>query len=111
MPTHLDLAYLYQLAAGDEAFVMELVDIFLAEVPPEMSTLAQAGASGSWPAVATTLHSIRPSFEAIGLHAPADDALAVEQAIKNGEQPFTELNAWLDQASEAVEALRAHFAR
>jgi HPt (histidine-containing phosphotransfer) domain-containing protein len=105
----LDLSYLYRLADGDEEFVRELVGVFLSETPQSLTELEIAYAEEDWTAAQRTMHSMRPSFEAIGFQALADRSLLIENGLKSGLPPVLELGTWLTEAKDCVEIMRAKF--
>lgn len=64
-----DLDLLHQHVNGNPALVQKLVEVFLRTTPPELSSLQEAGRSGSLAAAREVIHRLRPSVKMMGMHA------------------------------------------
>jgi HPt (histidine-containing phosphotransfer) domain-containing protein len=105
----LDLTYLYRLADGDEDFIQELVSVFFAETPQYLEELELAYGQENWNAAQRAMHSMRPSFEAIGFQQLAERSSLIEHGLKTGAPSHPELGTWIAEAKDCVEMLRERF--
>lgn len=71
--------------------------------------MESAYAEENWVAAQRTMHSMRPSFEAIGFHALANQSLSIENALKLGVPPLLELGTWIAEAEDCLELIRGRF--
>jgi HPt (histidine-containing phosphotransfer) domain-containing protein len=110
-PDVLDQAVVNELrdsVGGDEAFVRELVDAYLAESPGYLDALVTAAAAGDAAAVIRPAHTLKSSSSAVGAMRLAALSKQVEFAARDGrvDQPGidTMVSAWNDTVAALTAA-------
>jgi HPt (histidine-containing phosphotransfer) domain-containing protein len=102
-----DLTYLNELAGGDEAFRKEMLEIFLAEVPPALEKIPSLLEAEAWQELFATVHNLRSKLRILGLKDLNDLANQIEQDCKTGNTgPHTH-----EQAQGLIAALRGGIPR
>ena len=110
LPT-LDLATLESLRdlseSGQPDLVTELVDLFIADVPPRLKKIEAGAASGDAAAVYAQAHTIKGSAGNLGAKAMAALCLAIERPAKAGrltgtEGPIRELLAEYERVKDLL---------
>jgi two-component system sensor histidine kinase/response regulator len=81
----LDMARAIHLAGGDEALVLELLDVFLAELPGWRSGLRNALASRDPRAIARAVHPLRGALSNIAAGPACAAALQVERLARQND--------------------------
>jgi len=66
-PTLYNLAQVYELADGEEAFVERMVRSFLLHIPPTLQQIQTAAAAEQWAQVAKLVHHIKPNLVQFGV--------------------------------------------
>jgi len=74
-----DLSLLYEIADGSTEFIIESIDMFLANTPGLMKSLSQALSSRDWAAVNSTAHILKSNLGFFGM--PVSQALMQEIEI------------------------------
>jgi len=96
----LDLNYVKGIAGGNEKFLSEVIEIFIARVPEAMQKMRKNAKSGDWKATYQVLHGIKPSLVMFGgkkveklvsgtidyLNGPNVDSKKVANRIKDLEK-------------------------
>jgi len=62
----IDLTYLQEVASDNTDFMVEMIDIFLAQTPDYISILQDAIASEDLPKIAEMAHKIKPTLAFMG---------------------------------------------
>jgi HPt (histidine-containing phosphotransfer) domain-containing protein len=109
-PQILDQAVVAELRAsvdGDEAFVRELVDAYLAESPGYLDAMATAAAGGDADGVVRPAHTLKSSSAALGAMRIAELSKQVEHAAREGHIDHDAIAAARSLWSETVAALAA----
>jgi HPt (histidine-containing phosphotransfer) domain-containing protein len=103
------LAELRASVGGDEAFVRDLVNTFLAEEPANLELVAAAAARGDAEAIIRPAHTLKSSAAAIGATRLSMICKSIEFAGREGRT--ADLAALTEQArtawAQTVDALRA----
>jgi HPt (histidine-containing phosphotransfer) domain-containing protein len=82
----LDLSLLYEIADGSNEFVIESIDMFLANAPGLMESLSRALSSRDWPAAASTAHILKSNVGFFGM--PVSQGLMQEiEIMANADHP------------------------
>lgn len=101
-----------ELAEGDKAFKLELIDIFFQTVPEAMKKMQIAVREQDWEALYQTEHGAKPSFYLFGIRDSAELIEGIESRIKAKKgydeipQLLDTLESHLHNALEELEALR-----
>lgn len=85
-PEQFNLAELETIAAGDQAFILKMLETFSFSVPPFVEKMKEALAAKNLPDLSKTGHRLKPSFHYLG-RADLNQLLAT---IENGDGSRTE---------------------
>lgn len=95
---------LFELAEGDEAFVRELLSIYLEQSVKQLASIRAAHGSGNSAALARAAHSLLGASVNIGASAVAETCRAIERrALAGLPVPHTTV----DEVAEALRLVRA----
>jgi HPt (histidine-containing phosphotransfer) domain-containing protein len=75
------------LGDGDPAIVVEIIDLFLADLPQQLSTLREGFSAGETSVVQRLAHTIKASAATIGALALAADCETLETSAHGGVLP------------------------
>lgn len=109
-----DFSTVMETAGGDEAFLKEIVKIFLAETPDNMQGVVQGSTDGNYDQVAKIAHKLKSTFAIVGVpdgwklfneienktrKAEGDPDITdlVQQAAVLSEGVTKEFQTWLDR--------------
>jgi two-component system, sensor histidine kinase and response regulator len=109
-PDVLDLAVVAELrdsVGGDEVFVRELVDAYLAESPGHLDAMATAAAGGDATSVIRPAHTLKSSSAAVGAMRLAAISKGVEFAAREGRVDQAGIDKAKSLWTETVSALAA----
>jgi HPt (histidine-containing phosphotransfer) domain-containing protein len=109
-PEVLDQGVLDELresVGGDEEFVKELVNAYLAETPAYIDALVAAAAAGDAGAVVRPAHTVKSSSAALGALRLAATCKQVEFAAREGRVDQAGVDAARSLWAETVAALAA----
>ncbi len=107
------LLRLRELAAGDDSFVVSVIDAFLPQLATTPGALREALAAGNGAAVADLAHSLKGSAGNVGAEAVSRLSLRIEQLGRAGDlQAVPRLVDELEStAAETAQAFRAERAK
>jgi len=77
-----DLTYLRDMSKGDDAFIKDMIEIFLNDVPSAIGKMQVAFEAEEWPRVGDIAHRIKSNYMMLGMHAQQNIALKIEKDIK-----------------------------
>ena len=63
----LDLSYLDEVSGGNKEFIVEMIDMFVAQTPAQVSQLVQAIENGDYKSIASLAHKIKPTLAFVGV--------------------------------------------
>lgn len=63
----IDLKHLEELSGGNPEFIIEMIDVFLKDTPPELTLMNEALAAEDWPKLKGVVHKIKPSIAFLGI--------------------------------------------
>ncbi len=99
---YINLSYFDENFGGDQAFIEEILDIFVQEVPEKISHLATAIDTENWEQAAEIAHSIKASVKMLGLQDLYTHIVTLEkQARENPDR--TKMAQALQQATHILE--------
>lgn len=90
----INLQHLEELSGGNPDFIVEMINVFLNDTPPELSLMLQALEEKDWPRVKGIVHKIKPSIAFMGIKK-------LEATIFDTEQ-FASQNKNLEQVPDLV---------
>ena len=102
----IDLAHLRRMTLGDSGLEREVLTMFLKQTDRLLGELAALA-----PDAVALAHTLKGSARAIGAFDVADQAAALEDAIRNGGEaarPLAALDAAVNEARTAIEAFLDH---
>ena len=79
----LDLTYLNTISGGDQAFIHEMLKMFLTTTFPEMEALKQHASEGTWDLFGSTAHKMKAPIQMLGVPAVADLVFDLEHIGKS----------------------------
>jgi HPt (histidine-containing phosphotransfer) domain-containing protein len=105
------LERLREMSGGDDAFLRELVDTFLADAPGMLAEMRQALAQGDAATFRRAAHSMKSNSRDFGAKALAELCLAMETMGKEGKlegamEKLAEAEAEYGQVATALQMLR-----
>jgi PAS domain S-box-containing protein len=95
------------VATSDPAFVTDLVEQYLAQIPPVLAALQESMRRGDMTAVAEAAHGLKGSSGAIGATLVALECAAVEAAARSGRVAADGLDRLSTELARAATAMRA----
>ena len=105
-PQFIKLNHLYQLFRGKQQYVLEMLDLFLEQLPKALSKIEQYIEQGDRKGINYEAHTIKSTIKTVGLRELATIALALEccegdtwEEIKSNYEMFK------NKASNEVQAL------
>ncbi|TAE49905.1 MAG: response regulator [Bacteroidetes bacterium] len=83
----LDISYLRELAEGDDAFVREMLAIFVQNTPSDIDMLARSVASFDWPAIRHGSHKLKYPLASVGREDMVDILREMESMASESPDP------------------------
>lgn len=94
----LNFSYLIDMVGNEPAFLVELIDTFLVQIPVFITEIDKALIAENRLKISNCMHKIKPTFSYIGRNDIQDFVHQIENQVKNG---FS-----LEQISPDVEKLK-----
>ena len=82
--TSFDLAYLRSISDDNHEFLQEMLQTFVASIPPVLGEMEAAIHEKDWKKLSRLAHQIKPSFSLMGMNALRKTVSFIEE---NSEQP------------------------
>ncbi|WP_293306942.1 Hpt domain-containing protein [Pedobacter sp. UBA5917] len=79
----LDFSYLIDMVGDEPAFLIELIDTFLVQIPVFITEMDKALMSENWVKISQLAHKIKPTFSYIGRNDIKDLLHQIENPAKN----------------------------
>jgi HPt (histidine-containing phosphotransfer) domain-containing protein len=111
-----DLRYLTETMGGKKHLIKELIDVFLKQVPRDLSVLNDAVAITDYSAIRSYAHTIKSSVSIMGISALAPILNEMEELAKIGgsmdriKELNEQLNSISQQAIEEIETEKHNYA-
>lgn len=102
-----DKDYLLEQIGGSEPILMQLVDMFLGDVPNQLAALSAEIENNDFESVLSSAHSIKGSALNLGAFQFGQVGAEMEQAAKDNDAAF--LNENLSRLTAAYEAVAEVF--
>lgn len=82
--TQFDFSYLNSISDGDEEFVNRMVELFLSALPAQIDEIKKAFQDGAIATVASCLHKLKPSVQALGMQEVYNQIADLERRARAG---------------------------
>ncbi len=92
-----NLGYLLELSKNDPIFVMEIIEIFLQEIPNALEILDQAFMQKDWETLSVTAHRIKSNYMMVGMVSQQEAALQLELMTKTEDLDIARMAKLVDQ--------------
>lgn len=76
---HTDLAYLREIANGSNEFIIQMLNIFIEQVPQSLTRIETAVHNKDWQTLRTVVHKMKPSILFVGLNEIKEDVPLLEK--------------------------------
>lgn len=83
--TVIDLSYLKEVASDNVEFMVEMIDIFLAQTPEYVSILSDAVDQENWAKIAEMAHKIKPTLAFMGANDSKETMATIEARARSKE--------------------------
>ncbi|REK33715.1 MAG: response regulator [Bacteroidetes bacterium] len=83
----INLSYLKELAEGNDAFIIEMIEMFLNKTPLALDEMNENFKKQNWDELRKTAHRIKPSFGYIGLSDTQKALAEIERLSENSTEP------------------------
>lgn len=80
--TLIDLSYLQEVASDNIDFMVEMIDIFLAQTPDYVSTLNDAVDQKNWVKIAEMAHKVKPTLAFMGANEAKEKMASIESRAR-----------------------------
>lgn len=107
----LDLSYLEDITGGDEEVMLEMIHLFISDIPKQILEIKKSIEENDLRAVAANAHKLKPTLQYIGLSEAHVIVKEIEQIGKAGEGEdnihslFTKLE---EKSEEFIPALKTY---
>lgn len=81
----IDLSYLQEVANDNTEFMVEMIDIFLAQTPEYVQSLSDAVANKDFSKIAEMAHKIKPTLAFMGANKARDTMASIELRAREKE--------------------------
>ena len=78
-----DLTYLKEVSKGNDAFMLDMVDIFLTKTPETLQILEKAINQQDWEQVGFYAHKLKATYAYMGMLALKEELIKIEKSAKN----------------------------
>jgi HPt (histidine-containing phosphotransfer) domain-containing protein len=83
MAIHYNLAKVYAISDDDKDFVLQIINLFVEEVPPDLKEIKQGIKSKNYTQAYGFAHKIKPTLDLLGMDAAYEEILQIEQWTKS----------------------------
>ena len=112
MALHYNLAKVYALSDNDPEFVMQIVTLFVTEIPEDLSEIKEGIKKKDHKHAYAYAHKVKPTLDLLGLKVAFEEILQVEAWTKaEGEKKEIKetFKSIKNQVNDAVKELRKDF--
>jgi len=102
--TDLDLSLLYEIADGSNDFIVESIDMFLADVPGLFGSMEQAMADNNWADLSSSAHKLKSSLGFFGMATSQSLMQDIEIAAKASVPDTSALSSKLNEVKNILDA-------
>ena len=79
-----DLKQLEELSSGNSEFVLEIVKVFLSDVPKQLKNMKSSFNENDFNELTRIAHKLKPSIDLLGINSIAEDIRTIESYSKKG---------------------------
>ncbi|RAR75648.1 Hpt domain-containing protein [Flavobacterium aciduliphilum] len=108
MALHYNLSKVYALSDNDSDFVLQIMKVFIAEVPHDLMHLESGIEEKNYSQTYSYAHKLKPTLDLLGMEMMYDEILQIESWTKAKgkrkeiEEVFKSLKAQLDKAIKEI---------
>jgi len=106
----INLSYLNSISGGNDAFILELIDLFFEQVPDYQEMLQQYYKEKDWYNLARTAHKAKSAILMVGMESLADELKKLEENAKEEKNihEYQEIIAnFVSQSDIAIRELKS----
>ncbi len=107
----LDLSYLEDITGGDGDVMLEMINLFIDDIPQQILEIKKAVEDNDLKAVAANAHKLKPTLQYVGLSDAHEIVKELEHIGKTGEN-VSEMNSLFTKleckGDEFIPALKAY---
>jgi HPt (histidine-containing phosphotransfer) domain-containing protein len=110
----LDLSFLYEIADGSDEFIVESIDMFMAQTPQLLQEIGQGIQDANWSVTGAAAHKLKPNLGFFGMHALQQMMGEIEGMAKSGipdsiaiSQKFNTAKGMIDENLIKLEHIKA----
>lgn len=100
----IDLSYLTEVASGNTEFIVEMIDIFLAQTPGHVKELTAAVEVKEWKRIAELAHKIKPTLAFMGVES-AKEVMAEIEKDARGENNYEGIVLKINQMQDVFKTI------
>lgn len=82
MALHYNLAKVYAICEDDQEFVMQIIQLFINEVPEDLEKIKEGIALKNYEFAYSYAHKIKPTLDLLGMENAFDEILQIEKWTK-----------------------------
>ncbi len=108
MAIHYNLAKIYAISDDDKDFVLQIINLFIEEVPVDLKQIKEGIKSKNHAYAYGFAHKIKPTLDLLGMESAFEEILQVEQWTRDKgkkkeiEEIFKSLSSRIDSALSEV---------
>lgn len=102
----IDMGYLEQVAKGNIAFMLEMINIFLVRTPETLLELEQVILGRNWEMVGFLAHKLKATYAYMGMLDLKEYLIIIERNAKTGTELEMILPLFLKIREQTTEAIR-----
>lgn len=103
---HPDLELLKEMAEGDDAFIKEIISLFLENGPGVVATIKESAASGDFDALKFAAHKILSDLAIVGIKSAIPDVEIIEKQAALKNIPHSNIERAIDIINAGIEDLK-----
>jgi HPt (histidine-containing phosphotransfer) domain-containing protein len=97
---YVDLAFLKKRTKGNRELMMEMIDLYLEQIPPLVTKMEQSLSEKDWDSLQSAAHKMIPSFSIVGINKDYENAAKKIQEYARNRQHPEELDELVAQICE-----------
>ena len=98
---HIDLGYLSHRTKSNPILMMEMISLYLDQMPTLISSMKTSFASQDWETLKAAVHKMIPSFAIMGMSTDYENMAKKVQEFAHNQQKTAEINSWVNQLENA----------
>jgi HPt (histidine-containing phosphotransfer) domain-containing protein len=102
----IDLSYLEEVSGGNNEFIIEMIDLFLAQTPGHIDELLTAVSAKDWKKIAELAHKVKPTLAFMGVESVKEVMAEIESNGRN-EENYEDIVVKINQLQEVFTTIYA----